>query len=185
MPRLLLLFLLGIPALQASAQVSDIISVRKKNGRTIKSFVAGVPIELHTQNGTFVKGPIKAIRNDSLFVTVYVIRIVPTYMCVTVVDTAAVYLTGMHHRDIKNIRVFRRPRFLRGKIDRLLIIGGAGYFGLNVLNGLGQGSLTEKENVQRLGIALGAAGLGFVIKKFFPVDRFSRKRHPIVYIPVK
>lgn len=186
MNRLLLLFSCCFPVILLQAQGSDIISVRKANGRVIKSFISGVPITFYTRNNTLVQGTIREIRNDSVLINSYAIRIVPTHLGVTMVDTAARWVDAVHYRDIKNIEVFRRRRFVRGKIGRLLIIGGAGYLVLNLFNGkyLNQ-PITEKENLRSLGAAAAALGSGIIIQKFLPVNRFSRKRHQIVYITLR
>jgi hypothetical protein len=81
------------------------------------------------------------------------------------------------------IKVFNYRRFVRGKLDKLLMIGGAGYFGLNLINaGHAHQPITSKNNLQNLGIAVGAFGVGWLLKKCFPVNRFSRRGHQIVYI---
>jgi hypothetical protein len=62
------------------------------------------------------------------------------------------------------------------------MFGGAGYFALNIINGLYYNEpITNKENLNSLGIAVGAFSIGLIINKFFSVNRFSRKRHQIVY----
>ena len=131
----------------------------------------------------YIEGTIQNIRNDSLFIMVYDIRTVLTRLGVTVVDTVSRHVEGFHYSDIERIKVYNYRRFVRGKVDKLLMIGGAGYFGLNLVNGAYlQEPLTSRQNLQSLGISIGAFGLGWVIKKFFPVNRFSRRKHKIVYI---
>jgi hypothetical protein len=186
MNRLLLLFSFCLPVVAIQAQGSDIISVRKANGRVIKSFTSGVPITFYTRNNNLVQGTIRTIRNDSVLINSYATRIVPTHLGVTIVDTVARWVDAVDYRDIKNVEVFRRRRFVRGKIGRLLMIGGAGYLVLNLFNGkyLNQ-PLNEKENLRSLSTAAMALGSGIIIQKYFPVNRFTRKRHQIVYIPIR
>ena len=63
------------------------------------------------------------------------------------------------------------------------MIGGAGYISLNVINHVISGeSLTADDNLKKLGIAAAAFGVGLIIKKYFYVNRFSRKKHKIVYV---
>ena len=184
MLRLLLLFVLtGIYFISFSQ--SDFISVRKKNGRIIKTFTAGSPIIFETKQGIYIKGAIEAIKNDSVFIRTYNIQTVPTNLSVYMLDTVSKNIAGFHYKDILRIKVFKRLRFVRGKIDKLLMYGGAGYFGLNVINSaINHQSLTEKGNLKNLGISVAAFGLGFLIKKFFYVNRFSRKWHKIVYVNI-
>jgi hypothetical protein len=183
MRQLLILIFLSIGFFEASSQISDIISVRKKNGTTIKTFVTGTPILFQTKDKMYIEGTIRNIRNDSIFIMVYDIRTVLTRLGVTVVDTVSRHVAGLHYSDMERIKVYNYRRFVRGKMDKLLMIGGAGYFGLNVVNGAYlQEPITSRQNLQSLGISVGAFGLGWLIKKFFPVNRFSRRKHKIVYI---
>ena len=182
----LLLFLLFIDIHSSlPAQSLDLISVRKKNGRIIKTFTPGAQIVFETNNSAFIEGPVEAIKNDSIFIRIYDIRIVPTLYGFGKRDTISKYIFGLHYKEIKRIKVFKRHRFVRGKVDRLLIYGGAGYFVLNVINpALSNQPITTKENLQTLGLSAGAFGLGMIIKKYFYVNRFSRKWHKIIYIDV-
>ena len=182
MPRLWTSFLLLL-SIHLFSQGSDLISVRKKNGAIIKTFFAGSPIVFETKNGSYIDGRIKEIKKDSLFTTIYNTGTFMTNLGVTVFDTVSIHLVSVHYKDIESIKVFIRHRFLRGKIDKLLMYGGAGYFGLNVINHVISGeSLTADDNLKKLGIAATAFGIGLIINKFFYVNRFSRKKHKIVYV---
>jgi hypothetical protein len=186
MPRLLFILLyIGIcPVLWA--QSFDLISVRKKNGRIIKTFTAGSRIVFETRAGNYVEGLVEVIRNDSVLTRVYDIRPVMTAYGFTVADTISTSVVKLHYGDIKRIKVFERHRFIRGKMDRLLMYGGAGYFVLNVINPAIFGRpVTSKKNVRTLGLSAGAFAAGVIIKKYFYVNRFSRNRHKIVYIDVR
>lgn len=168
---------------QSMAQVSDIISVQKKNGSIIKTFFAGSPVVLQTVDDKYLEGTIQYIRSDSIFVIIYDIRTGLSRYGVNMIDTVAQYVTGVHYKDIYRIKVFKYRRFVRGKIDKLLMFGGVGYFGLNLINGVYLGQpVTDKENMQKLGISVAAFSTGWLINRFFPVNRFSRKWHKIVYV---
>lgn len=179
-------FLLLLFPVALHAQVSDFISVRKPNGRTVKTFISGAPILLETVYGTPVSGWIAAIRNDSIFIKFYVVQRLPTTFGTIMFDTLGSRTVPIHYQDIKRIKVFRKKRFIRSKADKLLIIGGAGYFILNLANGayLNE-SVTDKKNVRSLGISLGAIGIGWIINRYFPVNNFSSKKHKIVYVWVR
>ncbi|MEO6733476.1 MAG: hypothetical protein ABIN01_19795 [Ferruginibacter sp.] len=183
MLKLILILSLLSAQVFSYCQSPDFISVRRKNGQIIKTIGSGSSILFETKEGYYINGRVKEIKNDSIFVTTYDIRTVPTYLGVTKVDTFGTYLNKVNYRDIKRIKVFKRPRFIRGKIDKLLMYGGAGYVGLNILNALYlKQPVTEKGNLKSLGIAVGAVGVGFIIKKYFYVNRFSRRWHNIVYV---
>ncbi len=168
---------------RASAQSLDYISIRKKNGRSIKNFYTGSSILLQTIDGAYLQGPIKAIRNDSVYVTFYDIRSYLTTFGTYIRDTVAVYYPVVHYKEIKRIHINSRRRFLQNATGPILMIGGAGYLGLNILNGtLYNQPITDKRNLRSLGIATGAFGIGYLIKKLFSSDGFNKKSHQIEYV---
>ena len=177
MKRLLLFILFISISTLLFSQVSDFISVKKKNGYIVKTFVAGMPIVFKTKSGAIVDGPIKIIRNDSVFVTTYYTTTVTSFIGTPVIDTVATYNIGYNYKDIASIQIYERLGFLRGKLDKLLMIGGAGYIVLNVIN--------SGDNLDADILAAGVFGIGFLIHKLFPDDKFSRKCHEIDYIKVR
>jgi hypothetical protein len=177
------MFFLFMVIQNAAAQSLDYITIRKKNGLSVKSFYAGSPILLQTTGGAYLQGPIKAIRNDSIYITVYDIRSFPTVLGTFTRDTVAVYYPVVHYKEIKRIHINSRRRFLQTTTGPLLMIGGAGFLALNILNGtLYNQPITDKRNMRSLGIATGAFGMGFLINKLFSSDGFNKKRHQIVYV---
>jgi hypothetical protein len=167
----------------ASAQSLDYISIRKKNGRSVKNFYTGSPILLQTTDGAYLQGPIKAIRNDSVYITFYDIRSYPTALGTFMRDTVAVYYPVVHFKEIRRIHISTRRKFLQNATGPILMIGGAGYLALNLLNGtLYNQPITDKQNMRSLSVAAGAFGLGYVIRKLFSSDGFSKKGHQIVYV---
>jgi hypothetical protein len=180
-PLLLFLFLCLLQP--AFAQSLDYISVRKQNGRVLKNFYTGSEIVLQQTDGSYLNGPIQTIRNDSLFLLLYDIRYYPTAWGTYMKDTVATTLVGMHAREIRRILLTRRKSFLQRTASPLLMAGGAGYLAVNVLNGaLFDLPLTDGKNLRRIGIAGGAFGLGFLFKKLFSSDGFSKKTYRIVYV---
>ena len=179
----LLLFALLFPFQSVYPQSLDYISVRKQNGRVVKNFYAGSTIVLQQTNGTYLQGPVQAVRNDSVYVTVYDIRYYPTNFGTYVRDTISTSHVGIRHQEIQ--RIFLNPR--RGFFKRLggplLMIGGGGYMVLNVINGLAYNeSVTDSKNLRKLGTAAGAIGIGFLLTKLFAADGFSGPKHQIVYV---
>lgn len=167
-------------------QLSDLISVRKNNGQLVKSFTAGSRIMFETINGIYLEGPVQSIRHDSIFITIYDIHAYATPQGGRMIDTVTSYVMGMHYREIKRIQVYKRYRPIRGKIGKLLKFGGAGYFGLSLINGFyTNGELGKNGNMRHLLIPLGAVGTGMLIDGLFPVSNFSRKNHTIVYVKLR
>ena len=160
---LLVILLLSI-AVTAFPQASDFISVKKNNNRTIKTFFPGVNIAFETYDKRQVNGLITAIRNDSVFVKEWDVRSMVNYMGIPVYDTVGAYLSGFNYKEINKVDVTERMHLQQATPGRILIIGGAGYALLNVINGayLHQ-SITSSKNLTSLGIAAGAVATGLLV----------------------
>lgn len=185
MQRLLLVtFLIAVSPFIFS-QSNDFIIVKKKNGRTIKTLNTGSSVIFQLKSKDYVNGWIENIKNDSIFIRIYNRQAFMTPMGFTVLDTVSIYLKPFHYKDISRIKIYYRRRFIRSKIDRILIGVGAIYFITNIINGAyHKTSVTGPENLKRLGISLGAIGTGILMrKKVIDVDNhFSTRRHRIEYV---
>lgn len=183
MLRLLILLCFLSSAFRSFSQTGDFISVRKKNGRHVKTFMKGSPVIFETAYGGYVDGWINALDKDSVFVRVYDIRTYRTAFGSAIVDTVSSSVIPFHYKEIKRIKIMSKRRFVRSKIDRLLIYGGTGYLLLNIANGAYLGEeISTRKNLQSLGTALGAIAAGYLIRRFHRPDNFSRKKHRIVYV---
>ena len=101
-------------------------------------------------------------------------------------DTVATFLVGHHYKDISRIRLYGRSGSDGSTIGKMLVIGGAGYFLLNVINGAYfNDPITDKKNRKRLGISIGAAGAGLLLNKLTKGRNYSRKKDQILYIKIK
>lgn len=178
----LLVVVLYLPFM-AMGQVSDIISVQKKNGKIVKNFGAGSPIALLTDNGEEVSGVVKEIRDDSVFVYVYDIRQFVGMTGLASVDTLQTYVEPVHYRNVRSIQVYRHRGYARGLLASVLKVGGIGYLVLNVVNGLYQHQrFDDPRFVTTLSLSAAAAATGWAISKYYRSNQYSRKRHRIVYI---
>ncbi|MEO7767834.1 MAG: hypothetical protein ABIS01_10420 [Ferruginibacter sp.] len=97
MPIFFLLF-----GYQSFAQSSDVLLL-KKNNKTIRRYFAGTDIEITTNTGAYIHGNITKIKNDSLFLKVFVIQQIPTQLGVFVLDTVTTYYYKYHYNQIKAI----------------------------------------------------------------------------------
>jgi hypothetical protein len=183
MQRLLILFIVLFHCLAAIAQPSDFISVRKKNNRTVKTYMPGSPIRFSTVYGSYISGWIADIRNDSVFVKEYDIRTLPTQFGTTVVDTVGSYLRGVAVADISKIEVDDKEHFVFIKNGMLCMIGGGGYAALNLINGAYLDEpMNDPKNVRSLGISLGVAGAGFLMNRLYHHKQKTGKKYKILYI---
>lgn len=165
------------------AQSLDYISIRKQNGQVIKNFYTGSNILAQLTDGSYFRGPVKAIRNDSVFVTFYDVRYYPTSWGTYVRDTISTSIIGVRFSEISRIHLNRRRTFWQRSTGPLLMLGGGGYLVVNLLNGaFYETAENGKSNLRRIGIGAGAAGLGYLIHRVFASDGFNKKKHQLVYV---
>lgn len=180
-PLLFIFLLLLVQTVQA--QSLDYISVRKPNGRVVKNFYAGSHLLLQLTDGSYLEGPVQAVRNDSVFITLYDIRYLRTTFGSIIRDTVSTSIASFSYKEVSRIYLDERKGFFRRMAGPLLIIGGAGYLTLNVLNGAFYDlPITDAKNLRRLGTAVGAVGLGILFQKLFASDGFTKKKHQITYV---
>jgi hypothetical protein len=183
MSRFLLLLLSFSISISSFSQASDFIRVKKRNNRTMKAYFPGSLISCQTVYGNYLSGMVTAVKNDSVFIKEYDIRSNPNMWGVSSVDTMGSYLVGVPYQDIKVVDLNKKESFGFVKNGSLLIIGGLGYAALNVINGKYlKESITGRENRKSLGIALGVAGVGYLMNR---VHKLSRKRYIIEYVRMK
>lgn len=169
--------------LHSVAQMSDFISVKKSNGRTLKTFMPGNPIRFTTVEGRGFEGWITQIKKDSIFIKVFDIRTLPTQFGTTMVDTVGSYQFGLPYQDIFRIEVKDRGSFNFITNGTLFMIGGLGYAALNLINGAYlKEPITESRNLTSLGIALGVAGAGYLLNRIDHQKKKSGKKYKIVYV---
>ena len=185
MQRLLILCFSIFFSVHLFAQPSDILSVKKKNGLAIKNFYAGSRIFFQTTEGYYVEGPIENIRNDSVFIRIYVTQRYLTPLGIPHTDTVHTEVQKFHYKDIATIKITKREMFLQSRLPVYLMIGGGSYVFLNLANSLvSHYSITEKSNLHKLEIAGGLAAIGFLIHKLFPVHQFTTMKDKIEYIRI-
>jgi hypothetical protein len=181
---LLLLLLIVLQQFSFSQTASDFIVIKKKNNRTVKTYFPGLIINFTTTFRQVVSGQIVRIQNDSVFVKEWDIRVVATRLGVTMVDTAGSFITAVHYREIATVFWEKRKKAYELLTDgTLLMVGGLGYTGLNVINGVVQNeSIGSRQNMQKLAIALGVAGTGFFLKKLTGRETSFKRRFRVAYI---
>ena len=183
MPKLVVIFLLATFPYTSFAQVSDIIAVKKKNGKTIKNFFEGSTILFQTKDGDYIEGPIDKIHGDTVYIRMYDIEKIASSVGNYVYDTLSTFLIGTNYHDIKRISVYKGRGSIRQKVGVLMMVAGAGYAVLNLLNGAFFNlPITDPENLKKLGISAALVAVGFINNKFFPPNSFTRKKDKIVYI---
>lgn len=180
MRSLILTAVIFLFAIEGFSQVSDFISVRKKNGITVQSIFPGSRVSLRTVYANEINGITEAVKNDSLFVREYDVRPVPNPWGTYTIDTLGSQVIGFHYRDIETVKFSKKESFSFIKDGTIFMVGGIGYAILNVINGKYlKESITGEENRKSLAIALGVAGAGFLMNRLHAKKR--DRRYKIIY----
>lgn len=168
-------------SVKSLAQVSDFISVKKRNNITLKSYFPGAYLSCRTVYGNDLNGIIQAIHNDSIFLKEYDVRPVPNPWGTYTIDTLGSRLVAFNYRDIQTVIFKKSESFSYIKNGTVLIVGGVGYAALNLINGAYlKESIIGKTNRKSLAIALGIAGTGFLMNRLYRRQN-SEKKYKIIY----
>lgn len=182
---ILILMLIGFVG-SAGAQLPDFISVKKANGRTVRSYYRDMDIEFTIQDGQRFRGTIAEIYNDSLFLKVYQVQRTLSVWNTPIFDTVNTVLLPFHYQEIKKIFIpnIHSKQRLVSRMGTLLFIGGIGYTLLNLVNSAVKGeSAVDTHNVKNLAFALTAAGGGyFLMRQYQAVSSRPGRRSKIVYV---
>ena len=166
---------------ESIAQGTDILLLKKSNGRTIKTYVAGSFIEFRDISGRNVTGVIRRLERDTLFISYYDVRQGYTMWGTTMADTLSAYLMKYHYKEIAAIkRDTKTFQFVRD--GTLFIIGGVAYALLHSVN-----AAIKKEPVdgKTLAIAGGVAVTGFVMRKLQRKNYVLGRHFSLHYIGLK
>ncbi|MFT4094835.1 MAG: hypothetical protein QM640_14480 [Niabella sp.] len=185
MAKLLLVCCFLTLYLSPKAQVPDFISVKKKNGITIKNYYAGINISFITNDGRRYDALIDKIAHDSIFLRYFEVTQYANIFGTASKDTITTYILPVHYKDIRYIltpKVNYRNHYL-GVIGKAAMAGGFGYDVLNVVNGLiaKDKPLFDNRNKRNVAIATGVGALGLYLSRKFSNPR-KGNRYKIVYV---
>lgn len=183
-----LAFLIALLILSyASAQPSDYILLKQRNNRTLKTYYPGSFISAITYDGFGLNGIIIAIRNDSIIVQQHETKLVPSEFGQKI-DTFR-YTMGVYYNQIKKFNFVkydvagRKAGLAQVTIPKLLIIGGLGFMGLELINtAYRRESLTQNNKLESLSIAAGVAATGFLWKFISKNRNKVGGKYRVVYI---
>ena len=163
--------------LSSFSQVSDLLAF-KKNGKTIRTYMAGSFIEFIHRNGSHVSGTITKIYNDTIYLAWIDVRMATTYWGTQVQDTASRGELRFHYNEIAALpRPPRSFEFVRNG-DLFMIIGLGAAF-LHTVNGLIQHTTIDPKVI---GISLGVAAIGFTMHKLRKYYLPIGKKYSFEYI---
>ena len=183
MKKLLVIYILlsVIAPVIAMAQGSDMVLLKKKNNKTVKSFLSETPIHLITVNGENIKGKIKKIDKDSIFINTYDERAGYTMWGTRVWDTLSIGLIKIHYNEVREIV---KPRAGMSIIRNgyIFLAGGLSYALLHLVN-----AAYLKQPVDGVVMAK-AGGLiigGWILKKTNKSTVKIGRRYHLQYVPLK
>lgn len=183
MYRLVLFYILITGFFSAKAQVPDFISVKKRNGITIKSYYAGVNISMTTKDGRQYDALIDRVANDSIYLKYFDARPFRNLFGAISYDTITTYILPVYYKDVKFItppKTKYRNTYLR-KLGAYSAIGGFGYDFLNIFNGVVKKyqPLFSERDKRNLAIATGVGAAGLLLNRAF---KRPENRYRIVYV---
>jgi hypothetical protein len=167
--------------INAHSQGSDIITLKKKNGITKKTFFAGGQIQFIDISGSEVNGVIKKIANDSIYINLFDTRRQYTIWGTSFLDTIAVFTSRYHYKEIREI--IKPPKgFGFVKNGLIFIISGVGYAFLHTFNAI---YLKEKIDGKTMALSGAAVLTGILLKKTHHNSIRLGKQYYLQYIPLK
>jgi hypothetical protein len=166
-----------------SVAQNDFIII-KKNDRTMKTMFTGSPVSFATSL-RYYSGRIDFIKNDSIYLSEYDVRQMPTNLGVYILDTVATYHSEIYYRDILKIGNERKG------FD--LAASGASLFGGGILLttiGLGTWIFTKSGDRYHASpkLVIGSAVLGaagYILLKTNSNNYTIGKKYQLKYIRTK
>lgn len=168
------------------AQVPDFISVKKRNGISVKNYYAGTDISFVTKDNRRYDALIDRIVNDSIFLRYYDLYQYPNIFGTTSYDTVTTYILPVYYKNIKQIllpNLSYRNSLLR-RLGIYATTGGFGYGVLNVANGLLQKAkpLFDNRNARNVAISTAVGLAGVYLQRRHGRNKQNYKRYKIVYV---
>ncbi|MFZ9301675.1 MAG: hypothetical protein ACO23V_11965 [Chitinophagaceae bacterium] len=156
----------------------DMVVLRNKQNRTIKSYFSGIPITFADNTGQVISGVVKKVLRDSLYIQQYDIRRSATMWGTPVQDTVGAYTLKFHSNEIVWIKKNR------GTIEPIrngtvFMIGGLGY---GLLHSINAAYLGEPILWSNLAVAGGAIAGGYIMKKLRSNRYVIGKKYTLNYI---
>jgi hypothetical protein len=160
------------------AQGSDILLLKKRNGKTQEKYLRGATIQFTDNTGRTTEGTIGKIDKDSIFILTHDIRQRYTQWGTAASDTISAFLNPYHFREITTIRKpVKGFGFIRN--GTLFIIGGTAYGLLHLVNAA---ILKEKVDGKTMALAGGVALSGWLIKKLHRYHYRIGSNYHLTYI---
>jgi hypothetical protein len=167
-----------------TAQTGDMIVIKRK-GVSVKTFMKGLYATFRTTGGEFINAQIYDLKNDSIYFKEIIVRQVPTQWGVSRMDTMATVYRGLHYTEIASVPK-RKQSFSYLRNGTLLMIGGAGYVGLNVVNSaIVKYPLFSKENAPRLIGGAAAFAVGKLMQKLYKSEIKIGRKNTLHYLKLK
>lgn len=174
----ILVFMLTSTYADAQVKGHDMVSLRNKKGRTVKTYFNGMKIDMGTQ-GLEVEGVIRRVQDDSIFIQYYNVQKQYNIWGTSVLDTVTSFLIPYAVSDIQWIR--KPPaKFEFVRNGTLFMIGGTGYLLLHIINAA---YLKEPVVGSTVAIAGGIAVGGFLMNKFRKRKYEIGRGYELRYIP--
>ena len=153
-------FLLLLLPMAVHSQRGDILLLQK-NHKTIRTWFTGSNIDFFTTDHTPISANIDSVKNDTIYLGQYEVRLKSSAYGTTIRDTIFKYNLVFSLSDIYSVPASRQRFGVLGS-GLILKVAGAGYLTLNIINTLAEGEeILGDDNIPRLalGASLLAAGV--------------------------
>ena len=156
----------------------DFILLRKNN-TVILSYFKGSYMNCQLNNGQWIEGTIKSIKEDSIYLEQIKVQQVANFWGMPRVDT---FKYGLLKLSLKDIHAFPYKEKGLSVINNgtLFTYGAAGYIFLNLVNNISQNtSITTTQNLTNLGIASGVFLFGEILNWTHPRSYIVGKKYQL------
>jgi len=143
------------------AQQADFLVLKKKN-KGIGTYFAGGNIEFTAESGAHISALINAIKNDTIYLQEFVVRMLPTVFGTYILDTAGSYHYKYHYNQIKAIGKQERKNFNLSGSGAALLGGGTV---LTLASGVVYLADREKFSAPLLFASMGLGVVGYFLCK--------------------
>jgi hypothetical protein len=161
-----------------SSQSSDVLVLKRRDGKRMSSFMQGGQISFLEKSGASYSGKILRIDRDTILMEMYDIRRQATSMGGLIFDTVSRFQVLVDHRDI--ISVVKKPQsFSYIRNGSLIKWTGIGYGVLHLLN-----AAISKEPVivVQIGAAALTTGVGFMMGRMYSSSYVLGRRYKWQYL---
>lgn len=154
-----------------------------KNDKFLRNYMSGSVFKGWITGSEYIEAVVLQIRNDSAQLRPFYVRQLSGFVGDLYLDTSYTNTRWIARTDVEAVPRLKPRSGL--SIPGILMLGGLGYSVVNVVNSLSRNAAVfGKENIVRLGIAVGAMAVGYVWMRSRDSDYQMGKRYTLRFVPM-